>query len=174
MNRRAFVRNAALTAGGLAFTAAWIGRTAVPFSGRWELEAGGAAESDCTDPIRLALLGAGSRGLALTAELLARPGASVTAVCDVRDASVRAVWRLYGAVPRYPSYLELLDAPDVDAVVVATPDYLHAEHVAAALRSGRNVHALRPRAISAHDRRRILEAVESSGRAPHFFPSTSL
>jgi predicted dehydrogenase len=77
----------------------------------------------------------------------------ITAVCDVFDVRAeRAIaastqplrpggdTRTLQPAKRYRHYEELLAAPDVDAVIIATPDHLHATITMAAARAGKHVY----------------------------------
>ena len=81
----------------------------------------------------------------------------ITAVCDIFDPyaadAIRAgsnIYRegvngKYGAQPkRYLHYRELLAAPDVDAVVIASPDHWHGTMAMDAVRAGKHVYAEKP------------------------------
>ncbi|WP_202914547.1 Gfo/Idh/MocA family protein [Paenibacillus antri] len=63
-------------------------------------------------------------------------------------------------------YRELLARPDIDAIVVASPDDLHEEHAAAALMAGKHVYCEKPLGITVEGCDRILEAWRRSGK--HF------
>ncbi|MGN7381974.1 MULTISPECIES: Gfo/Idh/MocA family protein [unclassified Paenibacillus] len=63
-------------------------------------------------------------------------------------------------------YRELLQRPDIDAVVVMTPDHCHDEHAVAALRAGKHVYCEKPLAVTVDGCDRILEAWRDSGK--HF------
>ena len=68
------------------------------------------------------------------------PGVTVAAVCDIYPPRSAQVNRLCGAeIPMTASYQELLARTDLDAVLIASPVSLHAEHVIAAARSGRPI-----------------------------------
>ncbi|MDD2314933.1 MAG: Gfo/Idh/MocA family oxidoreductase [Proteiniphilum sp.] len=81
----------------------------------------------------------------------------ITAVCDIFDPyaadAIRAgsnIYRegvngKYGAQPkRYLHYRELLAAPDVDAVVIASPDHWHGTMAMDAVRAGKHVYVEKP------------------------------
>ena len=93
------------------------------------------------DTVSIGVIGPGSRGQELIRELLRNPGVRIAAVCDVYEPRFAEVDALVGSsVPRHHDYRELLDRKDLDSVVVATPLYLHAQHVIAGLESGRAVY----------------------------------
>jgi predicted dehydrogenase len=74
---------------------------------------------------------------------------TITAVCDVfrqnREAAVARVEKEYGAKPRATTrYQELLASKDVDAVIIATPDFSHPIILEAAVRAGKDVYVEKP------------------------------
>jgi predicted dehydrogenase len=88
-------------------------------------------------PLRLGVIGAGSRGQEVMRQFLHVPGISVRAVCDVYPPRQQQVNRLVGAeVPFLPRHEELLSRTDLDAILIASPLAFHAEHVLAAIKTG--------------------------------------
>ncbi len=86
----------------------------------------------------------------------------LVAVCDaVEEKAVRAL-RVYGAGRYYTSYRELLEDPDVDAVIVATNIASHGEIALAAARAGKHLLVQKPIAESLEDADRIVEAARAS------------
>src|SRR5699024_3722430 len=71
-----------------------------------------------------------------------------------------------GALPRYgPEGLEqMVGGEGVDAVIVTSPDYTHADVVSRALLAGADVIVEKPLTIDASGCRRIAAAMERSGR----------
>ncbi len=98
------------------------------------------------DQINVAVIGYGAEGEILTDDLVKIPGVRVTAVCDIwpfRAKMARGRLRTLGhTVNIYEDYREMLDKEDknIDAVVVATPDWMHAEHACYCLRKGKPVY----------------------------------
>ena len=127
MNRRRFVQSAtALSAGVLA-------------SRRLFAQANGSSE------ITVGLLGAGTQGRVLMNDSLKIPGIRFKAVCDIWDYSRRYASRRLKAhkhpVNTYTDYREMLaKEPDLDAVIVATPDCWHEAHTRACLQAGKHVY----------------------------------
>src|SRR5690242_8712862 len=82
------------------------------------------------DKIRLAIVGAGSRGNQLLGTFFGFPEAEFIAVADVDDhhagQTADRLEKQYGKRPSTTrDYRSILDNKDVDAVVVATPDHWH-------------------------------------------------
>ena len=60
-------------------------------------------------------------------------------------------------------YRDIVSDPNIDAIFVCTPDYLHVEHAVAALEAGKHIFLEKPIAITIEDCDRILEASRKSG-----------
>ncbi|PHX85010.1 MAG: oxidoreductase [Opitutia bacterium] len=104
--------------------------------------ADGAAKAD---QLNVALIGCGEQGRILTNAALPIPGVRFKAVCDIWPYNLTRTERLlkkFGHEARpFEDYREMLSSVgDIDAVIIATPDFLHAEHTNAALRAGKHVY----------------------------------
>jgi len=69
----------------------------------------------------------------------------------------------HGAKAYYDSVDDLLSDPDVDAVHIATPVYLHCEHVINAAEHGKHVLCEKPMAMNVEECRRMIDACEKNG-----------
>ena len=88
-------------------------------------------------PLRLGVIGAGSRGQEVMRQFLHVPGVNIQAVCDIYPPRQPEVDRLAGkSVPFTASYQSFLQRDDLDAILIASPLAFHAEHVIAASRTG--------------------------------------
>lgn len=99
-----------------------------------------ATSSGGADSLNVALIGCGEQGRVLLNAALKIPDIRFRAVCDIWPYNRRYGERLlmkFGHNPApFADYREMLAAtPDLDAVIVATPDFMHAEHTNAALRA---------------------------------------
>ena len=98
------------------------------------------------DTINVAMIGFGAEGKVLAASLVRIPGVRVRAVCDIwrfEQQRAKAFFKGYGhEVTTYEDYREMLSKEDknIDAVIVATPDWMHCEHTCACLRAGKHVY----------------------------------
>ena len=98
------------------------------------------------DTINVAMIGFGAEGKVLAASLVRIPGVRVRAVCDIwkfEQQRAKAFFKGYGhTVNTYEDYREMLEKEDknIDAVIVATPDWMHCEHTCACLRAGKHVY----------------------------------
>ena len=119
----------------------------------------GPAEPANTDELRVGMIGPGSRGQELLRQLLHVPGVRIAAVCDIYEPRYAQVNRLLGAeVPNTNDYRELLERKDLDVIYVATPVSLHAEHVLAALKTGRPVYGEKAMGFTPDECREIYAA----------------
>ena len=103
--------------------------------------------------LRWGIIGTGTRGAGTHVPVLkAVPGAEIAALCDVSEerlGSAAARAGKDGKPPAtYDDYQKLLGSPDVDAVVIATPNLLHREMFLAAVQSGKHVLCEKPAGAS--------------------------
>lgn len=121
-----------------------------------------------SDDLRVLMIGLGLRGgLATTAH---RPGQGgvVAGLCDL-DPGTFAPWverieRAGGPAPWCSTDpYEAMNRPDVDAVIVATPDFTHEALVTAALEAGKATFAEKPLAITTSGADAILKAARRTG-----------
>ncbi len=121
------------------------------------------------DGINVALIGSGGQGMVLLDSLARIKGVRITAFCDIWDYSLKrgvSISRKYGHVPTgYTDYRDLLDhEKDVQAVFIATPDFMHAEHAIACMNAGLHVYCEPPLAHSLRDAKRMIAEARSTGR----------
>jgi len=100
----------------------------------------------------------------------------VLAVCDVdavrREEGKRHVEQTYAArsesgysgCATYNDYRELLAKPDIDAVVIATPDHWHSLQAIDAIKAGKDVYCEKPISLTIQQGRRLVETVQRYGR----------
>jgi predicted dehydrogenase len=116
--------------------------------------------------VRVGVIGAGSRGQFMMRQFLRVPGVRIAALCDVYDPRFEEGRAITGEeTPIFRDYRALLDrAQDLDAVIVATPLSMHAEHVLAALQSGLHVYGEKSMAFTVPECDAIVQAARASGR----------
>lgn len=114
--------------------------------------------------IRTAFIGIGKRGTTLTGQVLNQANVRVEAICDIdpnaRDAALSLTRR---DNPRsFTDYRQVLDLKSVEAVIVATPCYLHSEIAVACLNAGKYVYCEKPLGITPEQVDAALKAASRS------------
>lgn len=108
-------------------------------------------------PVRVAVLGTGSIAQVVHLPILSRMrGVEVAAVVDADHAKARTIAGRFGVGSAPRAQEEVLENPEVDAVVVCTPSHLHEEHVRQALAAGKHVLCEKPLALTPEGVERIL------------------
>lgn len=120
--------------------------------------------SAANSAVSVGVIGNGNRGSYLAGLLAKHTQARVAALCDVAPEAMEATRKAVGGDPQlYADFRQLL-ASDLDAVVIATPVFLHAEHFEAAAKSGKHIYIEKPAAVDVADCKRILRAADSVAR----------
>jgi predicted dehydrogenase len=97
------------------------------------------------DRVQIALIGAGGQGMSDTRNALRVPGVELVAVADIYDGRRTRSRELWGEnVFTTRDHREVLARPDVDAVIVATPDHWHAQIATDAMKAGKDAYVEKP------------------------------
>ncbi len=122
------------------------------------------------DRIRIALVGAGGQGRADLLTMMRTGRVDCVAIADVDDIQAQiALKALSDAGHPKPElvardYRRVLERPDVDAVVVATPDHWHALVTIEACLAGKDVYCEKPLATSIAEGRAMVNAARKKNR----------
>jgi predicted dehydrogenase len=125
-----------------------------------------------SDRITMACIGLGNQGNANFGNFLNRPEVQMVAVCDVRKEKreeFRArVEKHYGdnfkGCDAYNEFELIMARPDIDAVMIGTPDHWHALITIAACRSGKDVYCEKPLSLTIREGQAMRDAVRRYGR----------
>lgn len=118
--------------------------------------------------VRYGVVGCGNRGRNSHLVYLKRyvPEVEVAALCDVTPEALQAAQALCPGAATYTDYRRMLsERKDLDAVIIAVPNYLHAEFSIAALETGKHVLVEKPMAIRLADCDRMIAAANKANRA---------
>jgi len=125
------------------------------------------------DQVQIALIGSGGMGVADTSTCITVPGVKLVAVCDLYDGRLAAAKKRWGNdIATTKDYREILGRKDIDAVIVATPDFWHKDISVAAMNAGKHVYCEKPMVhdiseapavIEAQNRNKVVFEVGSQG-----------
>ncbi len=162
IGRREFVKSAAFAAAGVSIVPRHV--------------LGGVGFRAPSDTLNVAAIGAGGMGASNMAELTSQ---NIVAIADVdfdrvagslldRSGNVRddrrALKAAYEKAKRYSDFREMLDQePGIDAVVIATPDHVHAVAANQAMKMGKHVYVQKPLTWSVKEARVLRETAKETG-----------
>jgi predicted dehydrogenase len=120
------------------------------------------------EPVRLGFVGFRGRGNDLLKAFRKVPGAQVAALCDVDPAVLGSRMKEAEALGEKPAAFvdarQLFASADIDAVVIATPNHLHAVLAAWAMQAGKDVYLEKPVSHDIEEGIRLLAAQRRTGR----------
>ncbi len=119
------------------------------------------------DELRVAIIGPGSQGRNLLNQCLKIPGIRFAAICDIwpyyQTWAANILKKYDQPVNVYADYQEMLAKErDLDAVIVATPDWVHAEHTVACLKAGLHVYCEKEMANTLENCRKMVDAARET------------
>ena len=153
VDRREFMRTSLLVGGGILLGAPAFLRAQTPRA----------------DALQVAIVGLGVQGRILLDAMLGIPGLNFRAVCDIWSFS-----RTYGqnrlgkAGFKVTAYADIEDMlakeKDLDAVIIATPDFWHAPHTNLCLKAGLHVYCEKMMSNTIEGARSIVRTMRESGK----------
>jgi predicted dehydrogenase len=119
------------------------------------------------DVVRVAHVGVGNRGSLLLRNMVKVPGVQVVAVCDIlqerADQAAAVVRQAGGGARVWTDFRKMLDEQkDIDAVVLATPDWTHKDIDIAVLEVGKHLYAEKPLALTVEDCKMVAGAAKKA------------
>ena len=124
----------------------------------------GQAGTSTGDKLNIAVIGVANRGGDNIDELEKSKVANLVALCDVDGNFLASAAKRFPKAKTYSDWRRMLDQKDIDAVLVATPDFMHAWATLAALRSGRHVYCEKPLAHSIQEVRLVTETARRENK----------
>jgi len=107
--------------------------------------------------IRIGVIGYGYWGPNLVRNFMLAPGSGVTRVCDLREERLTPLQKMYPGLKTCTRADALINDPQIDAVVIATPVSSHFELALAALQAGKHVLVEKPLASTSDQARRLVD-----------------
>jgi len=152
---------------------------------------GGPGQTPPSDQLNVAVIGTGGQGIVNIRNLLKHPDVKITAICDVaefwdnseiyyrhnggRGPAMKTIedhYRKQGAEGHhgcavYVDFRVMLEkaGKDIDAVLVATPNHVHAVASMAAIRAGKGVYCEKPLTHLVYEARRVAQAAREANVA---------
>lgn len=124
--------------------------------------------------LKLGFIGMGQQAMFLLNGFMQIPGVKVVAGCDVYgvkrqrfEQRVKAHYANAGVqaeVKTFEKYQDLLKQPDIDVVVIATPDHSHAMIAIAACKAGKDVYLEKPLTFTIKEGQELVKAVRENNR----------
>lgn len=160
LSRRDFLKSSASAGLGMAMAGRALTGASLP---------GITQEKQKVTELHVALIGAGTQGRVLIESCLRIPGIRFVAVCDIWDYSQRYASRYlkkYGyTVNVYEDYRDMLSKEkNLDAAIVATPDWMHAEQANACMEAGLHVYCEKEMSNSLDSARTIVQTARKTGK----------
>lgn len=111
--------------------------------------------------LSLGLIGCGNRGMYVSGIFSKHEYLRVAAICDIYQDKLDGAAAKYSGAKAYKDFHDLL-ASDVDAVLIATPAFLHPEHFEAAIKSRKHIFCEKPAGVDAAGVRRFQAAAKKA------------
>ena len=116
------------------------------------------------EKVRCAVIGAGGIGLEHLQKLAQCPQASVVALAESNMERAKIASDKFRVSRSYADYHDLLDQPDIDAVTVALPNYLHAPVAIEALEARKHVLLEKPMAVNGKEAAQVVMTAKKMKR----------
>ena len=120
--------------------------------------------SERSDAVQLAIVGTGAISQVVHVPIFVeRQDVDVVALADADPHKARTLADRFG-VPRVLGWEEIVEDPDIDAIVITTPNHLHEEMSVRALEAGKHVMVERPIASNSEGAAHIIDVAERTGK----------
>jgi predicted dehydrogenase len=107
--------------------------------------------------IKVGVIGYGYWGPNLVRNFMAAQGSLVARVCDLREERLAPLQKLYPGIKTCGNSTDLINDPQIDAVVIATPVSSHFDLALAALKAGKHVLVEKPLAANSDQARQLID-----------------
>jgi predicted dehydrogenase len=117
------------------------------------------------DSIQIALIGAGGMGSGDARMASSIPGVKLVAACDIYDGRLARAKERWGKdLFTTRDHREILHRPEIDAVIIATPDHWHKQISVEALEAGKHVYCEKPMVHAIDEGKAVVDAQKKSGK----------
>jgi hypothetical protein len=117
------------------------------------------------EKLNFAAIGSGGQGASNI--MAAAPTENIVALCDVDDRRAAETFKRYPNVPKFRDFRQMLDkeGKNIDAVIVATPDHMHAAAAVWCMERGKHVYVQKPLVRTVWEARQLRLAARKYGVA---------
>jgi predicted dehydrogenase len=121
----------------------------------------GQGQTPPSEKLNIAGVGAGGQGGGVLNDLKSE---NIVALCDVDESRAAGSFNAFPQAARFKDYRIMLEKrKDIDAVMIATPDHMHAPITLAALRAGKHVYVEKPMAHTIEEARIMTRVARETG-----------
>ena len=121
---------------------------------------GGPGKTPPSDKLNIAGVGVGGRGFG---DIRSVPSENIVALCDVDHRHAAKAFKQFPKAKVWTDFRKMLEKQkDIDAVMIGTPDHLHAVICMAAIQLGKHVYCEKPLTHSVYEARKLGEAARKS------------
>ena len=123
---------------------------------------GGPGYTAPSDKLNVAAIGAGGKGWVNLSRTHESGEASIAVLCDVDDRQSQKARKAWPKAKYYTDFRKMLEAEkdNIDAVIVSTPDHMHAPIALPAMELGKHMYVEKPLTHSIAEARQLTEAAE--------------
>ena len=114
-------------------------------------------------PLKVAVIGTGM-GRYHMKEFVESPNVKLAAICDLNKEEALHFAQEYGAEKVVTDYRDLWEVPNLDAISIAVPNFLHAQIAIEALERGLHVYCEKPMATKLEDAKKMVETAERQNK----------
>jgi myo-inositol 2-dehydrogenase / D-chiro-inositol 1-dehydrogenase len=119
--------------------------------------------SQANSALTVGLIGCGNRGMYVSGIFAKNENARVAGYTDIYEDKFKAAGEKYTGAKRFKDLHELL-ASNMDAVLIATPAYLHPEHFEFAVKARKHIFLEKPAGVDAAGCHRVLAAAKKADK----------
>ncbi len=114
--------------------------------------------------LKLGVIGAGRIGKVHTATLMQNvPQAVVVAIADVNLKSANELAKTFGITSVFSNYMDVINHPEVEAVVICSPTDTHAQYIVDAAKAGKHIFCEKPVDLTLEAIKGAIKAVTAAG-----------
>ena len=114
--------------------------------------------------LKIGVIGTGRIGKVHIATLVQSvPQAEVTAIADININSAMEVARSFGIISVFPSHTDIINNPDIEAVIICSSTDTHARYIVEAAKAGKHIFCEKPVDLTIEVIQNALDAVKKAG-----------